>query len=98
MAPGRHENPTRPYPRRMESDPASWQNESSVRTVQDPPPPFGSGTPPQPRRGPHFEGSAGQPSPYAMGAETPDSGPRRPGDWRNSGAVRQNSGLTSGTV
>lgn len=100
VAPGRHENPTRPYPRRMESDPSSWQNESSVRTVQDSQPPYGPGTPPQPRRGPHYEGPPGQPSPYGMGgAETPDSGPRRPPpDWRNSGAVRQNSGLTSGTV
>lgn len=100
VAPGRHENPTRPYPRRMESDPSSWQNESSVRTVQDSQPPYGPGTPPQPRRGPHYEGPPGQPSPYGMGgAETPDSGPQRPPpDWRNSGAVRQNSGLTSGTV
>lgn len=84
----------------MESDPSSWQNESSVRTVQDSQPPYGPGTPPQPRRGPHYEGPPGQPSPYGMGgAETPDSGPQRPPpDWRNSGAVRQNSGLTSGTV
>ncbi|CCC04982.1 hypothetical protein SMACR_04349 [Sordaria macrospora] len=32
---GRHENPSRPPPRRVESDPTSWQQETSVRTVTE---------------------------------------------------------------
>ncbi|KAK5654995.1 hypothetical protein OQA88_6754 [Cercophora sp. LCS_1] len=79
----RHENATRPPPRRIETDPASWQ-ESSVRPVQDPPTPYGNphqGTPPQPRRGGGYDGP-GQQSPYGHferpGANTPESGePRR---------------------
>ncbi|KAK4218744.1 hypothetical protein QBC37DRAFT_177784 [Rhypophila decipiens] len=62
---GRHENPSRPPPRRMETDPSWGQQETSVRTVQDPnlpqPPGFnggGGGGPggPQgtpPKRGPY---------------------------------------------
>lgn len=53
---GRHEMASRPPPRRMESDPTSWQQESSARPVQDPSIPFGGppaqGAPP-PKRGPY---------------------------------------------
>lgn len=103
VLPGRHENMTRPTPRRMETDPSGWQHESSVRTVQDPPMPpnFGGGggpqgTPPHQRRG--YDGPG---SPYGHGGtDTPDSGERNQSrrEWRNSSWVRQNSGLTTGTV
>ncbi|KAK3330384.1 hypothetical protein B0H66DRAFT_572464 [Apodospora peruviana] len=70
---GRHENnPSRPPPRRMETDPSSWQQERSVRTVQDPTmPPFNGGpgtqgTPPPPAkrdRGPYEALTPGQQRP-----------------------------------
>ncbi|KAK3362936.1 hypothetical protein B0T25DRAFT_442099 [Lasiosphaeria hispida] len=96
---GRHENPTRPPPRRTETDPATWQQETSVRTVQDPNIPFGGnggsvgpplGTPPQQsRRGPY---DSAQQSPYGpldrANTGTPDSGKRKErkprSSWRNS--------------
>ncbi|GKT54997.1 rho-type GTPase-activating protein 1 [Colletotrichum tofieldiae] len=70
----RSDNSTRPPPRRVETDPALWQQqESSVRPVQDPPmpiPPFNQanpGTPPQRWRAQQEEN--GHPSPYAGGAQ-----------------------------
>jgi hypothetical protein len=109
---GRHENPSRPPPRRVETDPSSWQQqESSVRPVQEPSIPFivpPQGTPP-PKRGPYD--APPQQSPYGQfeQAATPEGNnnnntnnnsnrnqPQR--EWRNSGWNRQNSGLTTGTV
>ncbi|KAL2018862.1 hypothetical protein VTK56DRAFT_287 [Thermocarpiscus australiensis] len=99
---GRHEIPSRPPPRRIETDPASWQQESSVRPVQEPSIPFAGpaqGTPP--RRGP-YEGPSQQHAPYGQFDQTgtPDSNnPNQPQrEWRNSAWARQNSGLTTGTV
>ncbi|KAK4192701.1 hypothetical protein QBC35DRAFT_199949 [Podospora australis] len=73
---GRHDNnPSRPPPRRIETDPATWQQESSVRPMQDPfvdavgTPPLKHGPydpPPQqsPYRGPESGNNRVQP-PYA---------------------------------
>ncbi|KAK4128392.1 hypothetical protein N657DRAFT_562570 [Parathielavia appendiculata] len=103
---GRHEIPSRPPPRRVETDPSQWQQESSVRTVQEPTIPFTGpphmGTPP-PKRGP-YDAPPPQQSPYSQldqPGPTPDGNgrggqPQR--EWRNSGWGRQNSGLTTGTV
>lgn len=100
---GRHEIPSRPPARRVETDPAQWQQESSVRPIQEPTIPFSGpahqGTPP-PKRGP-YDGPP-QPSPYGQfdQAGAPDGNgrgqPQR--EWRNSAWGRQNSGLTTGTV
>ncbi|KAF4782473.1 RhoGAP domain-containing protein [Colletotrichum scovillei] len=102
----RPDNSSRPPPRRVETDPALWQQqESSVRTVQEPPmpiPPFNQpnpGTPPQ-RWRPHEEN--GHPSPYGgsqyehSDTEGPSEAQKR--EWRQSGGVwgRQNSGVGVG--
>lgn len=111
---GRHEIPTRPPPRRIETDPSQWQQESSVRPVQEPTIPFAGpahvGTPP-PKRGGPYDAPPPQGSPYGPfdqgppPAGTPDGNGGRGGqppqrEWRNSnsGWGRQNSGLTTGTV
>jgi hypothetical protein len=97
----RPDNSTRPPPKRVETDPAVWQGEASVRHVQDPampPPTYGTpggtpqGTPPQSRwRGPS------EPSPYRGGynhSDTQlDSDQSQRRDWRNSGWGRQGGGL-----
>ncbi|KZL73533.1 Rho-type GTPase-activating protein 1 (RhoGAP domain-containing protein) [Colletotrichum tofieldiae] len=104
----RSDNSTRPPPRRVETDPALWQQqESSVRPVQDPPmpiPPFNQanpGTPPQRWRAQQEEN--GHPSPYAGGAQFEQSDTEGPSEaqkreWRQSGGVwgRQNSGVGVG--
>ncbi|KAK0733887.1 hypothetical protein B0T26DRAFT_736701 [Lasiosphaeria miniovina] len=111
---GRHDNMSRPMPRRVETDPSAWQQESSVRPVQDQPPaPYSNtpqGTPPQSRRGGPYDGSGGAPpphhSPYGQFERTgtPENGERNNNqprkEWRNSGAWgRQNSGgLTTGSI
>ncbi|KXX83052.1 Rho-type GTPase-activating protein 1 [Madurella mycetomatis] len=104
---GRHEIPSRPPPRRIETDPATWQQESSVRPVQDSSVPsfvgpVAQGTPP-PKRGPYDVPP--QQSPYGQvvntGTGPPDNNSRSQSqqrEWRNSGWGRQNSGLTTGTV
>ncbi len=100
---GQHNNPSRPPARRVETDPAYLQQESSVRPVQEPTVPFTNapqGTPPPRWRGPED----GQPSSYQpQQFESP--GPPGEGDknqqrreWRNSGWSRQNSGVTTGTA
>ncbi|KAK4237858.1 hypothetical protein C8A03DRAFT_15635 [Achaetomium macrosporum] len=105
---GRHENPSRPPPRRMETDPSQWQQESSVRPVQEPSipfsgPPHNVGTPP-PKRGPYDAPPPQQQSPYGQYEQTgtPDANNRGgqggQREWRNSAWGRQNSGLTTGTV
>ncbi|KAL2178530.1 uncharacterized protein P884DRAFT_268537 [Thermothelomyces heterothallicus CBS 202.75] len=82
---GRHENPTRPPPRRMETDPSQWQQESSVRHVQESTQPYGQmhvGTPP-PKRGGPYDAAPPQHSPYNQpdhqAGQTPD------GNGRNGG-------------
>ncbi|KAK1690740.1 RhoGAP domain-containing protein [Colletotrichum godetiae] len=102
----RPDNSSRPPPRRVETDPALWQQqESSVRTVQEPPmpiPPFNQpnpGTPPQ-RWRPHEEN--GHPSPFGgsqyehSDTEGPSEAQKR--EWRQSGGVwgRQNGGVGVG--
>ncbi|KAK3693843.1 hypothetical protein B0T22DRAFT_53220 [Podospora appendiculata] len=110
---GRHENPSRPPPRRMETDPSSWQQETSVRTVQEPTIPFTSGpqqgTPPQTKRG-LADGAPIHQSPYGQFERTTSNtavpeggggggGDRKAKEWRNSGWGRQSGGaLTTGTV
>jgi hypothetical protein len=72
----------------------AWQNESSVRHVQDPPAPYAGNssnqnTPPQQWQGDDL----GHPSPYSQRTGTPDSqveNGRR--DWRQSGWGRQQNG------
>ncbi|KZL69645.1 hypothetical protein CI238_00688 [Colletotrichum incanum] len=104
----RPDNSTRPPPRRVETDPALWQQqESSVRPVQDPPmpiPPFNQanpGTPPQRWRAQQDEN--GHPSPYGGGAQFEHSDTEGPSEaqkreWRQSGGVwgRQNNGVGVG--
>jgi hypothetical protein len=94
----RHDFGVRPMARRVETDPSLWQDERTVRPMQDPPaiPHTGSNqnTPP-----PKFRGGLeeGQPSPYAQEFEAPGAGhpddrnPRR--EWRNSGWGRGNSSV-----
>lgn len=109
-----HEIPSRPPPRRVETDPSQWQQESSVRPVQEPSIPFvvpPQGTPP-PKRGP-YDAPPPHQSPYRHleKTATPDGGGsgnsnnnnenrpnNQPREWRNSGWNRQDSGLTTGTV
>ncbi|KAK4227214.1 hypothetical protein QBC38DRAFT_196855 [Podospora fimiseda] len=70
---GRHgdNNPSRPPPRRIETDPSAWHQESSVRPMQEPTIPAFAGpvqsqaTPP-PRRGP-YDAPPPQQSPYGHG-------------------------------
>lgn len=93
----RHDNSTRPPPKRVETDPSVWQGESSVRHVQEPPMSYASnskpGTPPQQRwRGPsepapvsHFDHSDG-----------PEEHSQQRRDWRNSAWGRQGGGLGVG--
>lgn len=83
---------TRPPPRRVDTDPSLWQQESSVRPVQAPPPMpnanSGTSTPSHSYRGQEgLPGMAyGQPqldrSNSQLAAE-PDMG--QPREWRNSG-------------
>ncbi|KAF6837657.1 rho GTPase activator [Colletotrichum plurivorum] len=98
----RPDNSTRPPPRRVETDPALWQQqESSVRPVQEPPMPQYNqphpNTPPQRWRTHEENGHA--PSPYGnqyehSDTEGPTDGQKR--EWRNSGWGRQNSGVGVG--
>lgn len=92
---------SRPMATRVDTDPSAWQQERSVRPMQDPSAPFPSnqGTPPQKWRGPD-NGSSPQVNQNQNEAENvppaPDSnGQRR--EWRNSGWGRQNSSLTTET-
>jgi hypothetical protein len=96
----RQDNSTRPPAKRVETDPSLWQQETSVRHMQDPPMPYANnpGTPPKSWKG-HDE--SGHPSPYRNEfdhsenqLDNPDNGQRR--EWRNSGWGRQNSGVGVG--
>jgi len=95
---GRHDNPSRPPPRRVESDPSSWQQESSARPQQDA------------AAAPHAGGPMGTPSkrnegqgpPHdpSYGGETPEPGdkPGQRKEWRQSAWARQNGGVATGTA
>ncbi|KAF4977423.1 hypothetical protein FZEAL_6052 [Fusarium zealandicum] len=95
----RQDNSTRPPARRVETDPAVWQGEATVRTIQDPSMPYasnGTGTPPTRWRA---RNDGGNPSPYGANQfnqsdsqlDNVEQGRRR--EWRNSGVGRQGSGL-----
>lgn len=97
----RNENSSRPPARRVETDPAVWSGEATVRTIQEPPMVHaqnGPGTPPNRWRG---RPDMANPSPYATGSQfnqsdsqldNNDHNQRR--EWRNSGwRQQQGSGL-----
>lgn len=96
----RQDNSTRPPARRVETDPAVWQGEATVRTIHDPSMPYAnngvSGTPPSRFRG---RPDMGNPSPYGASqfnqsdsqVDNLEHSQRR--EWRNSGFSRQGSGL-----
>lgn len=95
----RQDNSTRPPARRVETDPALWQGEASVRPMQDPPMPHannGPGTPPTRWRG---RNDLANPSPYAANqfnqsdSQLDSAEHSRRREWRNSGLARQGSGL-----
>jgi len=91
---GRHENPSRPPPRRVETDPSQWQQESSVRPMQQEPtipfigPPHVA-TPP-PKRGP-YDAPPPQQSPYGQfdqnGPPPENGGGRGGGGGAGAGAA-----------
>ncbi|KAI8965987.1 RhoGAP-domain-containing protein [Daldinia sp. FL1419] len=89
----------RPMATRVATDPAAWQQESSVRPVQEPTIPFtaAQGAAQQNRRQPENR----QP-PYAGQYERGDNQPKNPEngqrrEWRNSGLGRPNNSVTTGT-
>ncbi|KAI6093785.1 RhoGAP-domain-containing protein [Hypoxylon rubiginosum] len=89
----------RPLATRVATDPAAWQQESSVRPVQEPSIPFATpqGTPPQSRRKPD-NGPSNYPGQYERAdnqQEPPENGQRR--EWRNSGWGRPNNSVPTGT-
>lgn len=91
----RQDMSTRPPPRRVETDPAVWQAESSVRHVQqEMPAPYaspGQGTPPQQRwRGPS------EPAPPTGQLNQSDGEQSQRREWRNSAWGRQGGGLGVG--
>lgn len=100
----RQDNSSRPPPRRVETDPALWQGEASVRHVHETTTPYGvsplgsaqpsqHGTPPT---GGRWRGPS-EPGPYTSQFNHSDSNLDSPEnqrrDWRNSGWGRQGSGL-----
>ncbi|KAF4985126.1 hypothetical protein FDECE_16800, partial [Fusarium decemcellulare] len=95
----RQDNSTRPPARRVETDPAVWQGEATVRTIQDPSMPYannGPGTPPTRWRG---RNDLANPSPYGANqfnqsdSQLDNVEHSRRREWRNSGMARQGSGL-----
>ncbi|KAH8885186.1 RhoGAP-domain-containing protein [Thozetella sp. PMI_491] len=100
---GQHNNPSRPPPRRVDTDPAYLHQESSVRPVQEPTIPFTNvpqGTPPPRWRGPEDGPPSQYPQPQFESPGPPGDGDRNQQrrEWRNSGWGRQNSGVTTGTA
>ncbi|KAI0008045.1 rho-type GTPase-activating protein [Xylariaceae sp. FL0662B] len=96
---GRQDN-KRPTATRVDTDPALWQQESSVRPVQEPTIPFtaAQGTPPQKWRKPDNGPSPHNTNQYERADnqhEQPENDPRR--EWRNSGWGRPNNSVTTGT-
>lgn len=95
----RQESSTRPPPRRVETDPALWQGEASVRHVQETPPYGASPHGPQqgpPSNGGRFRGPS-EPGPYSSQFNQSDSHIDSPDnqrrEWRNSNWGRQGGGL-----
>jgi hypothetical protein len=97
----RQDNSTRPPARRVETDPAIWQGEATVRTIQDPSMPYsntnnGQGTPPARFRG---RNDLANTSPYGVNqfnqsdSQLDSAEHSRRREWRNSGLGRQGSGL-----
>ncbi|TLD13482.1 uncharacterized protein PgNI_04941 [Pyricularia grisea] len=87
---GRHDTPNRPFARRVDTDPAVWQDERSVRPVHDQQQ-YASSMHNTPLR--RHEDN-GQPSPYGQDFEPAPGMSREPSsdrgggqrrDWRNSG-------------
>lgn len=98
----KQESSSRPPARRIDTDPALWQGETTVRPVQDVPLPYarpGQGTPPQRHPG-REEGS--YPSPYRnqqynhSDSQLDKNEQHQRREWRNSGWGRQGSGLGVG--
>ncbi|KAG9255130.1 RhoGAP domain-containing protein [Emericellopsis atlantica] len=92
----RPDNSSRPPPRRVETDPALWSGEASVRHVQEPPMAYGQspqGTPPKGRwRGPSEPGPMKQEFNHSDSQlSSAEHSQRR--EWRNSGWGRHNNGL-----
>ncbi|KAI1382170.1 RhoGAP-domain-containing protein [Hypoxylon crocopeplum] len=87
----------RPMATRVATDPAAWQQESSVRPVQEPTVPFTTpqGTPPPNWRKPDNGQSLYANQYERVDNKQPENGQRR--EWRNSGWGRQNSSVTTGT-
>jgi hypothetical protein len=88
---------SRPMATRVDTDPSAWQQERSVRPVQENAASYTThqGTPPQTKwRGPE---GAPSPQPNQFEAENvppaPDNGQRR--EWRNSGWGRHNPSVTT---
>ena len=96
---GRQEN-ARPMATRVDTDPNLFQQERSVRPVQEPavPVPTHQGTPPQKWRGPENEPQRYNNNQYEQRGETqpeaPENGQRR--EWRNSG-FKPNNSVATGT-
>lgn len=97
----KQESSTRPPARRVDTDPAVWKGETTVRPVQDVPMPYAraaQGTSPHRRQA---RGEGPNPSPYGHQFNNSDSQLDHPEhsqrrDWRNSGWGRQGSGLGVG--
>jgi hypothetical protein len=98
----RQDMSTRPPPRRVDTDPSLWQQESTAQRMQEPSLPYtnpGQSTPPQAWRA-RDEGP-GHLSPYNQQFDsdpqlTPGDGDSQRREWRNSGRGYQNSGVTMG--
>ncbi|KAK7409187.1 Rho-type GTPase activating protein Rga1 [Neonectria punicea] len=99
----RQDNSTRPPARRVETDPAVWQGEATVRTIQEPSMVHtqnGPGTPPARWRG---RNDMTNPSPYGNANQFNQSDPQLDNsehsqrrEWRNSNSAgwgRQGGGL-----
>lgn len=99
----RQDNSTRSPPKRVETDPAVWQGERTVRPIQDAPIPFpptnqsNQGTPTQRFRPPEEQPSPYNNSNFAHSDSQLDSSEHdQRGEWRNSGWGRQPGGLGVG--
>lgn len=90
---------TRPMATRVDTDPAAWQQERSVRPVQESAVPHNNpGTPPQKWRNPDNGQYGAYGNQYEQGPPQPDNvenGQRR--EWRNSGWGRPNNSVATGT-
>ncbi|KAJ9142073.1 Rho-type GTPase-activating protein 1 [Pleurostoma richardsiae] len=96
---GRYDAAGRPLARRVETDPSVWQDERSVRPIQEPMPPYihsAQSTPPPKWRNPDDPQASA--SPYNQSFEAADTGsgstdPNQRREWRNSGWNRPNGSV-----